>query len=182
MNFTRQYEHVASIAHGAHPEYRLEFDANVKDVEASLAIRQGSIVSLDSNGEYVIGCGAGAGVNFPVPCISMKNVADPDVTAGVAGNSYRNSTYSAIGGKITAIPCTGGYEIETTEFVGDTFAPNDGLVPATGADIGKIKIATAQPGASEPYVGFVSKAVYTASNYNHQRLSFFTNFIPVVHA
>lgn len=29
-DFTRQYEHVAAIAHGAHPEYRLEFDAFVK--------------------------------------------------------------------------------------------------------------------------------------------------------
>lgn len=181
-NFTRQYEHVAVIAHGAHPEYRLEFDAKVKDEAASKGIFQGSVVSLDANGEYVIGCGAGTGVNFPVPCISMKNVADPDVSAGIRGTDYRTSVYSAIGGVITAIPCTGGYEIETTEFVQGTYAPNDAIVPATGDDIGKLKIATAQPGASEPYVGFVSRAPYVASNYNHTRLSFFTNFIPVAHA
>ena len=149
-NFTRQYEHVAVVAHGAHPEYRLEFDALVAEDSASRGIFQGSVVSLDANGAYVIGCGAGTGVNFPVPCISLKNVADPDVTAGIAGSSYRTSTYSAIGGKITAIPCTGGYEIETTEFVDGKYAPNDAVVPATGDNVGKLTIATAQPGASEP--------------------------------
>lgn len=197
-NFPRQFEHVAVVAHGAHPEYRLEFDAKVKNEAASLKIKQGSIVSLDANGEFVVGCGEGTGVNYPVPMISLKNVVDPDVTAGVQGADYRTSTYSAIGGKITAIPCTAGYEIETTEFVaqgGSTkFAPGDALIPATSTDIGKVKIATKQPylqgttadtvftAGSEVIVGFVSKAEYVASNYNHTRLSFFTNFIPVSHS
>lgn len=197
-NFPRQFEHVAVVAHGAHPEYRLEFDAKVKNEAASLKIKQGSIVSLDANGEFVVGCGEGTGVNYPVPMISLKNVVDPDVTAGVQGADYRTSTYSAIGGKITAIPCTAGYEIETTEFVaqgGSTkFAPGDALIPAAGDNIGKVKIATKQPfqqgttadtvftAGSEVIVGFVSQAEYYANNYNHTRLSFFTNFIPVSHA
>lgn len=181
-NLPRQYDHIAAIAHGAHPEYRLEFDAFVKDEDASRKIFQGSVVSLNADGQYVLGCGAGTGVNYPVPCISLKNVFDPDVTAGVTGTTYRTTTYSAIGGKITAIPCTGGYEIETTEFVAGTYAPNDALVPATSTDAGKITAATAQPGASEPYVGFVSRGVYTPKNNPTARLSFFTNFIPVVHA
>lgn len=229
-DFTRQYEHVAVIAHGAHPEYRLEFEAPVSTVEADLGknIVQGSIVSLNSAGNYVLGCGKGTGVNFPVPMISMKNFADPDVSSGISGASYRTSTYSAIGGVITAIPCTGSYEIETTEFDPDvTYAVNDGLIPQVvdNAQTGRITLATAAPGGAAfgsasatmlatatlvegegddagtytletttadvttvsaaegaaPYVGFVSKVPYTASNYNHKRLSFFANFIPCVH-
>ncbi len=182
QNYTRQYEHVAVVAHGAHPDHRLEFDAAVKAEANATKIFQGSIVSLNADGQYVVGCGAGEGVNFPVPCISMKNVADPDVSAGIEGSDYRTSVYSAIGGKITAIPCTGSYEMETTEFDADaTYAPNDALVPATGDDIGKVAKATTQPGGAVPYVGFVSRAVYAASNYGHSRLSFFMNFIPASH-
>ena len=200
-DFTRQYEHVAVIAHGAHPEYRVEFDAPValtigggttSAVEDAKKIRQGSVVHVNVDGAYEIGGGTGSGVNYPVPCISLKNVADPDVTAGVEGATYRTSTYSAIGGIITAIPCTAGYEIETTEYVGTTFKPGDALIAATGDDIGKVKIATKQPyqasGASEPILGFVSKVPLTATaesnrfgtkpSYDYNRLSFFTNFIP----
>lgn len=179
---TRQYEHVAVIAHGAHPEYRLEFDAYVKDEAASRKIRQGSVVSLDANGQYVIGCGAGSDYCFPVPCISMKNIYDPDVMTGRQGADTFTTHWSPVGGKITAIPCTGSYEIETTEFKAvngtNPYTPGVGLVPATGDDIGLIKVAEDLPGGSEPYVGFVSQAPYLATNYRHNRLSFFANFIP----
>lgn len=176
---TQQYEHVAVIAHGAHPEYRLEFDAPVKDEAASRGIKQGSVVSIDENGEYVIGCTAGTGYVFPVPCISMKNIYDPDVTTGRVGTGILATYWSPVGGKITAIPCTGGYEIETTEFkASDTYKPGTGLVPADGADKGLVKAATTNPGTTVPYVGFCSQAPYVAKNYMHKRLSFFTNFIP----
>ena len=200
--FTRQYEHVAVIAHGAHPEYRVEFDAKVATqvgsdsvVEDALKIRQGSIVSVNANGEYVLGCEAGTGVNYPVPCISLKNVADPDVTTGVKGADYRTTTYSAVGGVITAIPCTAGYEIETTEFTGSTFVPGDALVPevVSGAQTGKLVKATdpvitsGGVASTVPTLGFVSKLPRafethgTAAPYDYGRLGFFTNFIPAAH-
>lgn len=179
---TQQYEHVAVIAHGAHPEYRLEFDAEVKNEAASKKIRQGSVVSLNADGQYVLGCGAGAGYVFPVPCISMKNIYDPDVMTGRQGIDTQSTHWSPIGGKITAIPCTGSYEIETTEFkayVGDNpYIPGTGLVPADADDTGLVKVAETLPGDSVPYLGFVSQAPYKARNYRHNRLSFFANFIP----
>ena len=205
-DFTRQYEHVAVIAHGAHPEYRVEFDAPVavtvaggttSIVDDAKKIRQGSVVSVNAEGKYIIGCGAGSDVNYPIPCISLKNVADPDVTAGVEGATYRTSTYSAIGGIITAIPCTAGYEIETTEYVAGTYTPGDALVPATDTNIGKVTIAstpvfiTGGTFSASPILGFVSKVPLTADaasnrfgtkpSYDYNRLSFFTNFIPAAH-
>ena len=184
---TQQYEHVAAIAHGAHPEYRLEFDAYVSatpdTVAGSLKIRQGSIVHVNEDGEYQIGCPAGENLVFPVPCISMKNIYDPDVTTGRDTGNYRTSQWCPVGGKITAIPLTGSYEIETTEFKAvegtNPYVPGAALVPGAGDDIGLIVLATEMPGGSEPYCGFVSKAPYAPQvSYMHNRLSFFANFIP----
>ena len=196
---SRQLEHAAVIAHGAHPEYRLEFPAEVDGTVANYdKIYQGSVVSLNASGKYVIGCGVGTGVNYPVPCISMKNVFDPDVTTGKLGTStfvtgssttvlpdYRKTTWSAVGGVITAIPCTGGYEIETTEFDTDaTYAPNDALIPGTDTFIGKVVKATASTAdlGTAPIVGFVSKAAFKQEAYGQDRISFWTNFIPASHA
>ena len=196
---SRQLEHAAVIAHGAHPEYRLEFPAEVDGSVANFdKIYQGSVVSLNATGKYVIGCGAGSGVNYPVPCISLKNVFDPDVTTGKLGTAtyivggtaqvlpdYRKTTYSAVGGKITAIPCTGGYEIETTEFDDSvTYYPNDVLVAGTGDNLGKVVQGTASTAdiGTAPVVGFVSRATFTVDSYQQKRISFWTNFIPVSHA
>ena len=264
----RQNEHSAVIAHGAHPEYRLEFPAEVDGTDANFAkIYQGSVVSLNANGEYVCGCGVGSGINFPVPCISLKNVFDPDVTTGKLGTSpysaitadskiyyriekldtaissqayyawksavedtvvytqtlsivanstkiytiaagsatqgatitafadvatadYRKTTYSAVGGKITAIPCTGGYEIETTEIdTAATYNVNDALVAGTGDLIGKLVPATVA-GNKNPYaagnttavLGFVSRSKFVVPSYQQNRISFWTNFIPAAHS
>lgn len=197
----RQNEHAAVIAHGAHPEYRLEFPAGVDDSDANYTkIYQGSVVSLNSDGKYICGCGVGTGANFPVPCISLKNVFDPDVTTGklgttafVTGSSYtvlpdyRKSTYSAVGGKITAIPCTGGYEIETTEIdVDATYNVNDAVVAGTGDDLGKVVPFTGTDpyasGATAAVIGFVSRPMFKVDSYQQTRISFWTNFIPAAHA
>ena len=207
---SRQTEHAAVIAHGAHPEYRLEFPAPVAEVANATGIYQGSVVSLNSDGQYILGCGAGTGSNFPVPCISMKNVFDPDVatgkvadpetvsvTAGTVTTDYtfynpKKSTFSAVGGIITAIPCTGGYEIETTEFVKEsTYAPNDALIVGStaGVDLGKVDVADStayknlySAGNASPVVGFVSKATFTVDAYQQKRISFWTDFIPAAHS
>lgn len=184
---TQQYEHVASIAHGTHPDYRLEFPAPVSatgdTIEGARKIRQGSIVHVNTSGEYEIGCPAGENLVFPVPCISMKNIYDPDVTSGRATGNYLTTQWSPVGGKITAIPLTGSYEIETTEFKAvngaNPYVPGAALVPGTGADIGLLVVASEMPGGAEPYCGFVSKAPYAPQQtYMHNRLSFFANFIP----
>ena len=203
---SRQSEHAAVIAHGAHPEYRLEFPAEVAVNDTATSIYQGSVVSLNSNGQYVLGCDKGSAANFPVPCISMKNVFDPDVATGkvadpveveVSGETVtfynpRKSTFSAVGGIITAIPCTGSYEIETTEFVtGSTYHPNDALIVGStaGVDLGKIDVAGSSifnnpygVGNTSPIIGFVSKATFTVDAYQQKRISFWANFIPAAHA
>jgi len=206
-NFDQQINHAAVLAHGAHPKYRVEHDGELdastpEKKLANSAIKQGSVVHLDSTtGKYNIGLAAASSINFPVPFISLKNAFDPDVTTGVEGDTQtvqiygstntftfpnpRRSTFSAVGGKITAIPCTAGYEIETTEFVEGTYAINDALTAASSTDIGKLKVATAVPfkaSGSVPILGFVSRVPYTNDAYLQKRIGFWTNFIPAVGA
>jgi len=189
---TRQDAHVGNVRHGvATGPWRVEYVAAVDttDLAAARKIVQGSVVSLNATGKYVVGCAAGSGINNPVPFISLKNVFDPDVTTGKSGISvtYGGGTYStdlgtatlsAMGGNITAIPTTCGYELETTEFdAAATYAFNDGVIPATGDAIGKITVATAGPGGADPYLGFVSIPP-TKDYFGNDRVAFFANFIP----
>ena len=269
----RQMDHAAVLAHGAHPRYRVEFDAEVDTgtetkQTVNLGIKQGSVVYLDSDtGKYNLGLAAASGQNFPVPIISLKNAFDADVTTGNQGYSplativvssvtyyktpvldtaigaqayfgwrgttgtvfytqveepvagtdkaytitggsadagttittvtglqsvdYRKSTYSAVGGKITGIPCTAGYEIETTEFVAGQYKVNDALTTPTGApgdtvaNRGKLTKATQAPfkaSGSQPILGFVSRVPYENKAYIQNRIGFWTNFIPAVGA
>lgn len=178
-SFDRQYEHVANIRHGAaNAPWRVEFDAPVSANEANIGnMVQGSVVSLDADGKYVLGAAVGTATNHPVPCIVMKNSFDPDVTTGIKGKNQTLTTYSMAGGVVTAIPMTCGYEMETTEF--DTtkeFKPNDGVVADT-TNVGKVTLATVKPGSTEVYLGHVSVAPH-GDHFGNKRLAFWADFIP----
>ena len=191
-DFERQTDHVAVIAHGAHPEYRLEIDApiSIESGASGAAIRQGSVVSLNTSGAYVLGIGSasssGSAVNYPVPAISLKNANDPDVTAGTgdlanfgtsSGTDYRKITFAAVGGNITAIPCTGGYEIETTEFdKSATYRPGDALTASAGDVVLASTPAYATSGSA--IIGFVSHVPQLNKTAGAKVLGFLTSFIP----
>ena len=177
---TRQWEHIGNIRHGVQTgPWRVENPADVDSSDANYdKIMQGSVVSINANGKYIAGCAAGSGINHPVPFISMKNIFDPDITTGYQGKTQEDSTYSAVGGTITAIPCTAGYELETTEFDAlATYAYNDGVIPATSTDIGKVTVATKAPGQDDVYLGFVSRPP-APDYFGNKRIAFWSNFIP----
>lgn len=180
----RQYEHVGNIRHGVQTApWRVEFPAMVStkdatDIANAKKIYQGSVVSLDQYGKYVLGCAAGTGANQPVPCISLKNVFDPDVTTGLVGKDMSVSYYSGVGGSITAVPVTCGYELETTEFDDTaTYVPGDVVVAGTSTALGKVVKGTSAPGGAEVTLGYVSLA--PATDYlENKRLAFFAAFVP----
>jgi len=178
--FDRQYEHIGKVSHGVQTgPWRVELPAPVKADANAAKIFQGSVVSLNADGQYVPGCPAGSATNCPVPFISMKNVFDPDVTTGYndGANWNKRSTFSAQGGVITAVPSTAGYEMETTEFdSAATYAPNDALVAGTGDNLGKIVKATSGIG-SEPVLGFVSVPP-RKDEHGNTRLAFLAAFVP----
>ena len=183
-SFDRQYEHIGNIRHGVQTaEWRVEFDAPIDDTAEAAnlqCIKQGAVVSLNADGKYVAGADKGTATNHPVPCICMKNIGDADVTTGYNGKGAGapNKTYSAVGGIITAIPVTSGYELETTEFdASATYKPNDAVVAGTEGNLGKVTVAKVKPGSTEVTLGFVSIAP-KRDYFGNKRLAFWASFIP----
>lgn len=177
----RQMAHIGNVRHGvATGPWRVEFDAKVHDDTGSegaktcLKIKQGSVVHLNEFGEFTLGVPTKTSTSCSVPCISLKNVSDADVTTGIGADPKIDQTVSAMGSVITAIPVTSGYELETTEF---NAADKDNLKVGTfitaDAD-GKVKACTT---GTEVIIGVVSKA--PALDYlNNTRVAFFATFLP----
>lgn len=182
----RQMAHIGNVRHGvATGPWRVEFDAKVHDdtgaggAKNCLKIKQGSVVVLNKDGEFELATSTNLKLatennnNCAVPCISLKNVFDADVTTGIEADPKIDQTVSAMGNVITAIPVTSGYELETTEY--DTaiedYKPGDLLIAGTD---GKVTRSTDGSGV---ILGVVSKA--PAKDYfNNKRLAFFTTFLP----
>ena len=178
----RQMAHIGNVRHGvATGPWRVEFDAKVHDDTANedpncLKIKQGSVVVLNKDGEFELATATNLALktnNCAVPCISLKNVFDADVTTGIETDPKIDKTVSAMGNVISAIPVTSGYELETTEY--DTtvtdYKPGDLLTVGTD---GKV---TRSIDGSGVILGVVSKA--PAKDYfNNTRLAFFATFLP----
>ena len=181
----RQMAHIGNVRHGvATGPWRVEFDAKVHDDTANedpncLKIKQGSVVVLNKDGEFELATATNLKLvsgNCAVPCISLKNVFDADVTTGIETDPKIDKTVSAMGNVISAIPVTSGYELETTEWEGNAEDYEPGDLLTVGAD-GKVKKAASAEG-TDVILGVVSKA--PAKDYfNNTRLAFFTTFLPV---
>ena len=181
----RQMAHIGNVRHGvATGPWRVEFDAKVHDDTANedpncLKIKQGSVVVLNKDGEFELATATNLKLvsgNCAVPCISLKNVFDADVTTGIETDPKIDKTVSAMGNVISAIPVTSGYELETTEWEGNAEDYKPGDLLTVGAD-GKVKKAASAEG-TDVILGVVSKA--PAKDYfNNTRLAFFTTFLPV---
>ena len=173
--FDRQMSHIGNVRHGvATGPWRVEFDAKVADDATNLKIKQGSVVHLDESGAFTIGVPTKTATSCSVPCISLKNVSDADVTTGIDADPKIDKTVSAMGSVITAITVTSGYELETTEFdAADKEKLKVGTFITAGAD-GKVKACTT---GTEVIIGVVSKA--PALDYlNNTRVAFFATFLP----
>ena len=178
----RQMAHIGNVRHGvATGPWRVEFDAKVHDDTADkdpncLKIKQGSVVVLNEDGEFELATATNLALktnNCAVPCISLKNVFDADVTTGIETDPKIDKTVSAMGNVISAIPVTSGYELETTEYDTTATAYKPGDLLTVGAD-GKVTKSTDGSGV---ILGVVSKA--PAKDYfNNTRLAFFATFLP----
>ena len=178
----RQMAHIGNVRHGvATGPWRVEFDAKVHDDTANadpncLKIKQGSVVVLNKDGEFELATATNLALktnNCAVPCISLKNVFDADVTTGIETDPKIDKTVSAMGNVISAIPVTSGYELETTEYDTTATAYKPGDLLTVGTD-GKVTKSTDGSGV---ILGVVSKA--PAKDYfNNTRLAFFATFLP----
>lgn len=162
---SQMFDHSLTVVKGPSLMHRLDFAAAPKSGES---INQGSLASLDGIGEMVAGCAAGAHFNRPMPMWAIQGIDDFDANSDVGNMS---------GGVMSAIVATGGFEIETTEFVNGTYSPNDLLTGATGADRGDVTRCSMAPYNAEPVVGCVSRNVFTNAD-DKSVLAFWTMFLP----
>jgi hypothetical protein len=159
------YDHTLVTVKGPPRLNRLDFSAAPA---AAQTILQGAIVSINSAGAIVEGCAVGIGANRPMPMWAIQATTDFDANSDVGNIS---------GGVQSAVVATGGFEIETTEFVDTVYAPNDLLKPGLVASLGKFTLATVPPYGAEVIVGCVSKAVATNRD-GVSVLRFWTMFLP----
>jgi len=169
VDLTQMDEHVIAVLKGAPQDHQLTFAAEGND--ASDIIFDGTLCSLNADGKLVKGVAAGTGTNIPMPLFSCTNYYN---------NGVRMFGYQVFGGQYMTLVATGGFELETTEFVPGTYNPNDALVPATSTDAGKVTKATNAVYGADPVVGIVSQGVRADESglTSVNRLAFWTVFIP----
>ena len=128
----------------------------------------GSLLSLDSNAEFTVGLPVGQTGVRPMPVFAIQ---------GTDNYSANSDVNNLSGGVNSGLVATGLFEIETTEYVSQTYKPNDLLTGATGAALGKVIKAGVSPYGDVPMCGVVSKGVNT----NHDGksvLRFWTVYLP----
>lgn len=178
----QMFDHTVIELSGRSLTYPLDFAAPAEPTDDA-AVLQGGICSLNAAGNIVTGLGdavnptvADLGALTPMGLIAIQGRDEFDANSDVGNIS---------GGVQSALVCSGGYEVQTTEFVADTYLPNEPLTWAYGE--------TATPATD--YRGLVTKAAATYSDnhligvvsrseqpneYNKSVLSFWTVFCPAV--
>jgi hypothetical protein len=143
-------------------------DKSLPVATGQTGIVAGSVIHMDPTAKaFKLGSVAGA-----MPMFAWVGQAENDAIGGGAANisSYGNQK------GVTGLVATGGFELETTEFVasGNTFAPNTPLTPATGGDLGKV---TEGVYYTNDICGIVSNGK-TTNAHNVSVVAFWTYFLP----
>lgn len=179
----QQYEnYIAVKSGGVNESERLFFSAPLN--AAATGVVRGSVVSLNDNGEFVLGLPEGSGNKYPMPMFSKKNAYDPDVQTGAVGEATGEIlATSTVGGTIMAYVATGGFEIESSEF---DKAADYGINVALVADANG-KVTPADSNAvygAKTVIGIVSKTPFRGKdsmNVNgtgNNRICFWPVFFP----
>lgn len=165
MTPSQMYDHSLVTVKGPGRLTRLDYHAAPKTGES---IQEGAACSIDSDGELIAGVPAGSAGNRPMPMFAIQYTDAFDANSDVGNIS---------GGYQSAVVAVGGFEIQTTEYVEDTYAPNDLLTAATGGNAGKVEKASGVPYDAEVIVGCISKGNETNRD-GVSVLTFWTMFLP----
>lgn len=162
----QMYDHELNVKKGWPSPYAVDYSAEYADGETG--VKGGMVISLDANGKFVRGL-AGDGV---MAIFALQNQSDFDVTTDV-GN--------IAGGVGSGLAAAGAYELQSTEFVTDNYAPNDPLtVESVGDDDGKLKKGTLY---TDDIVGIVSAGQSDSEhNANIKFLAFWPVYLPKIPA
>lgn len=144
-------------------DFHAEFDATL----AAIEVLPGSVVRLGSNGKYLQGVG-----NLKVmPLFMFNGSKDPDVINEGGDAAVDKGVFVPINptGQAMALVAVGAYELVSTAFVSDTYAPNDALTSASsGGNAGLLSKGTMW---TNMIVGIVSRGIVD-NGYGHNALAF----------
>ena len=171
----QMFDHTEIERSGRSMSYPLDFIAPANNAE-TVPVLQGGACSLDANGQMVTGLGDGVANTAqdgltPMCLIAIQGRNEFDANSDIGNFS---------GGTQSALVASGGYEIETTEFVAGTYLPNAPLTFGTDANRGLFAAAPAKYSTVQ-VVGVVSRPV-TANENGKQVLAFWSVFCPAVNA
>jgi len=148
-------EHTLNALKGWPSPHALDHAAELSESipAGNLPVLGGSVVRLNSAGKFELGVGTAK----VMPLFLFQNSDDPDVQNDGGDPATVAGVFVPItpSGKAMALVATGAYELTTTEFVDDTYAPNDPLTSDTaGGNAGKVKKGTMY---TDMIVGLVSR-------------------------
>jgi len=168
----QMFDHSIIELSGRSTMHALDFAAAPASGET---VNRGGVMTLNANGEFVAGMGAGVANtqlfqhNAPMAIFAIQGTDEFDANSDIGNMS---------GGVQSGLVASGGYEIQTTEFVAKTYNPNDLLTFAVGANRGRVTIA--KDNYSNCHcVGVVSRGVETNAD-NKSVLSFWTIYLPAL--
>lgn len=169
----QMFDHTVIELSGRSLTYPLDFAGPVSDAE-TIPVYQGGICSLNDAGEFVVGLGAldneaQADGKTIMGLIAIQGSEEYDVLSDVGNFS---------GGVQSALVASGGYEIETTEFVAANYVPNEALTFGVDANRGLITKAGANY-SDVNVIGVVSRSE-KANEYNKSVLGFWSVFCPPI--
>jgi hypothetical protein len=142
---------------------------------AGEVVSAGAVMTLNANGQFVAGLGAGVANtqlfehNAPMAIFAIQGTNEFDANSDVGNMS---------GGIQSGIVASGGYEIQTTEYVAGVYRPNDLLTFAVAPDRGLVTLA--RDNYSDCHVlGVVSRGTEVNAD-SKDVISFWTVFCPPV--
>lgn len=147
-------------------DYHAKFSAAIPS--GDLPVLAGSVVSLNSSGDFILGVG-----NTKVmPMFSFNNSDDPDVSNEGGDASTDRGVFIPMSptGQAMALVAIGAYELVSTAFVSGSYAINQPLTAnlSGSADPGKLRGGTLY---TNMIVGFVSRGLVD-NGYGQNALAF----------
>jgi hypothetical protein len=144
-------------------DYHAELDSSITDT-----VLAGSVVSLNSSGNFI----QGVGTTAVMPMFLFSNSDDPDVVNDGGDATTDAGVFIPISptGQAMALVAVGAYELVSTAFEAGSYAPNDALTSdlAGGASPGKLSPGTLY---TDMIVGIVSRGVVD-NGYGKDALAF----------
>lgn len=164
--FTNTLDAVKGWFHEAALDHSAEIAGGQEGASSdALEYKQGMCCSLNASNKLVLGC-----ESANVAIFLLNSEDDPDVANVSFGGNHSHTAsgdWIAVGpsGKLSGLVATGGYELETTEYVNAAYAvglPVKSRISGN-AHAGKLQAGNAYQDA---IVGIVSKAQTTDGNKN----------------